>query len=124
MRQLLCTLLDLSTIGFFESYELHSGFFFSFFFSPFKFFFFYRSLLGYWFWFESLFCLYRVSLFLSDFPVYSPHSRIISRFRWAQFFMAIQTNSRWFMMIPDDFMTIHDDSGQFMTICAEQYLEF
>ena len=37
--------------------------------------------------------------------------------------MAIQTDSWWFMMIPDDFMTIHDDSRRFMTICAELYLE-
>ena len=39
-----------------------------------------------------------------------PNSRINSGFSWAQFFMDIQTDSRWYMMIPDDFMTIHDNS--------------
>ena len=39
-----------------------------------------------------------------------PNSRINSGFIWAQFFMDIQADSQWYMMIPDDFMTIHDDS--------------
>ena len=38
--------------------------------------------------------------------------------------MAIQADSQWYMMIPDDFMTIHDDSWQFMVIRAELYPEF
>ena len=79
---------------FFLSYELRIFFLFHyvFFFSFIPFFVVDLSLLRFWFRFEFISRLYRVSPFLGGFPLYSPHTRIISRF--------------WFKMS----LFFHDDS--------------
>ena len=74
------------------------------------FFFFFPSFTGMLVLIPVLISLYRVSLFLSHLHVYSQGSSINSGFWWAQFFVDNQADSRWYMMIPDDFMTIDDNS--------------
>ena len=83
MRRLLCTLLDLSILGFLRVTS-YGVFFFPLCFFPLLFLFFYYlfyfpdlPLLGFWFRFKFISQLYRVSPFLSGFPLYGPYTRII-----------------------------------------------